>query len=60
MRWVRLRHPKTGGEFNAAESSLDQHKKAGWVPAEDSTEEEPLPRRRSRRTASDTETEEGE
>lgn len=30
---VRLHHPESGGQFDAAESAVPQWRRAGWVPA---------------------------
>lgn len=37
MRWIRIRHPVTGGEAKIAQSALGAHVAAGWVAVDEET-----------------------
>jgi hypothetical protein len=44
MRRVKLRHPETGGEFEARESAVDVYRKSGWeVVTDDRPTSPPAP-----------------
>lgn len=54
MEFVRVRHPKTGGEASVPKSSLAHHARAGWEPVDGSTPvEAPAPAGEHPQTAAD-------